>query len=66
MKHFLIGFLTTIIFAIGWFSLAFYLIIPGFYWYHIFLFAGLHLITVPAMLFWKDYFTDLFFEDKEN
>lgn len=64
MKKFFVILLILIVLGIGYLSTAYYFIIPKFQWYHILLLLGSHIITVPAIIFWKNYFYDLFFTDE--
>lgn len=66
MKQFWAIFLTFLFFSIGTISIAFYYMLSGFLWYHVFLLLGSQIISLPALIFWEDYFTNLFFENKKD
>lgn len=60
MKKFFAFILTFIVAMIGGTSLYFYFTLEGLYWYHILLWIGASPILIPAGVWWRDYFKNLF------
>ena len=59
MENFFKGVLVALMLIIGYASIYYYGAIHGFYWYHLLLGLGSNFLTMPALVWWKNYFDNI-------